>query len=151
LVIVRWATDRWAVAFSASGASRKQWDRNTHQQNQNAQNVGRVGFADVFGRSSCRLAPTLFTKKARRSVAHLTFANPSWRSVPTCSVLLHTEAGGTPAFQSFAASRQGKKFSAKRKEKKFRVAEKKKKFRVAEPDWNAGIPPASVRKSTKKV
>jgi hypothetical protein len=26
-VIVRWATDRWAVVFSASGASRKQWGR----------------------------------------------------------------------------------------------------------------------------
>jgi hypothetical protein len=35
-----------------------------------------------------------------------TFANPFWRSVPTCSVLLRTEAGGTPAFQSVAASRQ---------------------------------------------
>ncbi|MDR1923880.1 MAG: hypothetical protein LBQ66_05865 [Planctomycetaceae bacterium] len=27
--------------------------------------------SDAFWRSSCRLAPTLFTKKARRSVAHL--------------------------------------------------------------------------------
>jgi hypothetical protein len=42
---------------------------------------------------------------ARRSVTHLTFANMSWRSVPTCSVLLRTEAGETPAFQS-AASRK---------------------------------------------
>jgi hypothetical protein len=38
--------------------------------------------------------------------AHLTFANTCWRSVQTFLVLLHTEAGGTPAFQSFAASRQ---------------------------------------------
>jgi hypothetical protein len=49
---------------------------------------------------------TLFTKKAQRSIAHLTFANTFWYSVPTCSVLSRTEAGGTPAFQSFAASRQ---------------------------------------------
>jgi hypothetical protein len=35
-----------------------------------------------------------------------TFADTFWRSVQTCSVLLHTEAGGTPAFQSVAASRQ---------------------------------------------
>jgi hypothetical protein len=60
----------------------------------------RFGFADVCWRSSCRLAPTLFTKKARRSVTHLTFAKPFWRSVQTFLVLLHTEAGGTPAFQS---------------------------------------------------
>jgi hypothetical protein len=33
---------------------------------------GVVGFADAFWRSSCRLAPTIFTKKARQSVAHLT-------------------------------------------------------------------------------
>jgi hypothetical protein len=37
---------------------------------------------------------------ARRSVTHLTFTNTFWRSVQTCSVLLRTEAGGTPAFQS---------------------------------------------------
>jgi hypothetical protein len=43
---------------------------------------------------------------ARRSVTHLTFTNTFWRSVPTCSVLLRTEAGGTPAFQSFAAFRR---------------------------------------------
>jgi hypothetical protein len=43
---------------------------------------------------------------ARRSVTHLTFANPFLRSVQTCSVLLRTEAGGTPAFQSVTASRQ---------------------------------------------
>jgi hypothetical protein len=36
---------------------------------------------------------------ARRSVAHHTFTNTSWRSVQTFLVLLHTEAGGTPAFQ----------------------------------------------------
>jgi hypothetical protein len=35
-----------------------------------------------------------------------TFANTSWRSVQTFLVLLHTEAGGTPAFQSFSASRK---------------------------------------------
>ncbi|MDR1925931.1 MAG: hypothetical protein LBQ66_16305, partial [Planctomycetaceae bacterium] len=33
-------------------------ERNTHWQNQNAQNVGSVGFADACWRSSCRLAPT---------------------------------------------------------------------------------------------
>jgi hypothetical protein len=43
---------------------------------------------------------------ARRSVAHLTITKPSWRSVQTCSVLLRTEAGGMPAFQSVAASRR---------------------------------------------
>jgi hypothetical protein len=43
---------------------------------------------------------------ARRSVTHLTFADTFWRSVQTCSVLLRTEAGGTPAFQSVAATRQ---------------------------------------------
>ncbi|MDR1924040.1 MAG: hypothetical protein LBQ66_06670 [Planctomycetaceae bacterium] len=37
-----------------------------------AQNVGRFGFVDACWRSSCRLAPTLFTKKAWQSVAHLT-------------------------------------------------------------------------------
>jgi hypothetical protein len=37
-------------------------------------------------------------QEAQRSVAHLTFAKPSWRSVPTCSVLLRTEAGGTPCY-----------------------------------------------------
>jgi hypothetical protein len=42
---------------------------------------------------------------AWQSVAHLTFAKPFWRSVQTCSVLLRTEAGGTPAFQSFSATR----------------------------------------------
>jgi hypothetical protein len=52
----------------------------------------------VFG--LLRLPKTLFTKKARRSVAHLTFANPCWRSVPTFLVLLRTEAGIPPAFQS---------------------------------------------------
>ncbi|MDR1923736.1 MAG: hypothetical protein LBQ66_05110 [Planctomycetaceae bacterium] len=49
---------------------------------------------------------THLTITARRSVAHLAFANTSWRSVQTFLVLLHTEAGGTPAFQSAAASRQ---------------------------------------------
>jgi hypothetical protein len=44
--------------------------------------------------------------KARRSVTHLTFADTFWRAVLTFLVLLRTEAGGTPAFQSFAASRQ---------------------------------------------
>ncbi|MDR1923552.1 MAG: hypothetical protein LBQ66_04175 [Planctomycetaceae bacterium] len=73
LVNVRWATDRRAVVFSASGASRKQWIAKPRRQNQNAQNVGRVGFAGAFWRSNCRLAPTLFTKKAWQSVAHLTF------------------------------------------------------------------------------
>ncbi|MDR1924421.1 MAG: hypothetical protein LBQ66_08600 [Planctomycetaceae bacterium] len=29
---VRWVTDRWAVTFSASGASRKQWIAKTHRQ-----------------------------------------------------------------------------------------------------------------------
>jgi hypothetical protein len=33
-------------------------------------------------------------------------SNPSWRSVQTFLVLLHTEAGGTPAFQSASASRK---------------------------------------------
>jgi hypothetical protein len=43
---------------------------------------------------------------ARRSVTHLTFANPFWCPVRTFLVLLHTEAGGMPAFQSLAASRR---------------------------------------------
>ncbi|MDR1925146.1 MAG: hypothetical protein LBQ66_12310 [Planctomycetaceae bacterium] len=34
----------------------------------------RFGFIDAFWRSSCRLAPMLFTKKARQSVGYLTFA-----------------------------------------------------------------------------
>jgi hypothetical protein len=42
----------------------------------------------------------------QRSVAHLTLPTFFWRSVQTFLVLLHTEAGGTPAFQSVAASRQ---------------------------------------------
>jgi hypothetical protein len=42
---------------------------------------------------------------ARQSVTHLTFADAFWRSVLTFLVLLRTEAGGTPAFQSVAASR----------------------------------------------
>jgi hypothetical protein len=33
---------------------------------------GAIEISGVFWRSSCRLAPTLFTKKARRSVTHLT-------------------------------------------------------------------------------
>jgi hypothetical protein len=37
--------------------------------------LGRVGFAGAFWRSGCRLAPTLFTKKARRSVAYHTITN----------------------------------------------------------------------------
>jgi hypothetical protein len=37
---------------------------------------------------------------AWQSVAHLTITNMSWRSVQTFLVLLHTEAGGPPAFQS---------------------------------------------------
>ncbi|MDR1924554.1 MAG: hypothetical protein LBQ66_09270, partial [Planctomycetaceae bacterium] len=40
--------------------------------------VGRFGFADAFWRSCCRLAPTLFTKKAWQSVAHLTFTDTCW-------------------------------------------------------------------------
>ncbi|MDR1923721.1 MAG: hypothetical protein LBQ66_05035 [Planctomycetaceae bacterium] len=43
---------------------------------------------------------------ARRSVTHLTFTNTFWRSVQTFLVLLRTEAGGMPAFQSTAASRR---------------------------------------------
>ncbi|MDR1925102.1 MAG: hypothetical protein LBQ66_12090 [Planctomycetaceae bacterium] len=42
---------------------------------------------------------------ARRAVTHLTFANPFWRSVPTCSVILRTEAGGTARVPVRAASR----------------------------------------------
>jgi hypothetical protein len=57
----------------------------------------------AFWRSRCRLAPTLFTKKARRSVTYLTFADTFWRAVLTFLVLLRTEAGGMPAFQSVAA------------------------------------------------
>ncbi|MDR1925591.1 MAG: hypothetical protein LBQ66_14555 [Planctomycetaceae bacterium] len=37
--------------------------------------LGRVGFAGAFWRSRCRLAPTLFTKKAWQSIAHLTITN----------------------------------------------------------------------------
>jgi hypothetical protein len=37
---------------------------------------------------------------AWQSVTHLAFVNTFWRSVQTFLVLLHTEAGGTPAFQS---------------------------------------------------
>jgi hypothetical protein len=47
-----------------------------------------------------RLAPLAENATAQRSVAHLTITNTFWRSVQTCSVLLHTKAGGTPAFQS---------------------------------------------------
>jgi hypothetical protein len=45
---------------------------------------------------------------ARRSVTHLTFTNTSWCSVQTFLILLRTEAGETPAFPSFAASRHKK-------------------------------------------
>jgi hypothetical protein len=47
-----------------------------------------------------RLASLAENTTAWRSVAHLTITNPFWRLVPTCSVPLRTEAGGTPAFQS---------------------------------------------------
>ncbi|MDR1923872.1 MAG: hypothetical protein LBQ66_05825 [Planctomycetaceae bacterium] len=33
-------------------------ERNTHRQNQNTQNVGCVGFANAYWRSSCRIPPT---------------------------------------------------------------------------------------------
>jgi hypothetical protein len=80
--------------------------------------VVRFGFCRCVFRSRCRRAIMIYWRRnrlavgcppyvaAQQSVAHLTFADTSWRSVPTCSVLLRTEAGGTPAFQSVAASRQ---------------------------------------------
>jgi hypothetical protein len=45
------------------------------------------------------------TFTARQSVAHLTITTLSWRSVQTFLVLLRTEAGGMPAFQSVTATR----------------------------------------------
>jgi hypothetical protein len=83
LVIVRWTTDRWALlVISVFGARCKTKTEGTEYVliYQIAQNVGRFGFADAFWRSSCRLAPTLFTKKARRSVAHLTISKCVFRS-----------------------------------------------------------------------
>jgi hypothetical protein len=52
----------------------------------------------------CIRQPNKFGRNAK--TCWRTFANTFWRSVQTCSVLLRTEAGGTPAFQSLAASRQ---------------------------------------------
>jgi hypothetical protein len=49
-----------------------------------------VGVADVTARRSV----------THLTFAHLTFANTCWRSVQTFLVLLRTEAGGMPAFQS---------------------------------------------------
>jgi hypothetical protein len=51
-------------------------------------------------RTKCIRKPNEFGMNAK--TCWRTFANMFWRSVPTCSVLLRTEAGGTPAFQSFA-------------------------------------------------
>jgi hypothetical protein len=52
----------------------------------------------------CIRKPNEFGRNAK--TGWRTFADTSWRSVQTFLVLLHTEAGGTPAFQSAAASRQ---------------------------------------------
>jgi hypothetical protein len=49
--------------------------------------LGRVGFGDAFWRSRCRQLPTLFIKKAQRSVAHLTL--PCNVNRPRCR-LSHT-------------------------------------------------------------
>ncbi|MDR1925312.1 MAG: hypothetical protein LBQ66_13160 [Planctomycetaceae bacterium] len=46
----------------------------------------------------CIRKPNEFGRNAK--TCWRTFANPFWRSVQTCLVLLHIEAGGTPAFQS---------------------------------------------------
>jgi hypothetical protein len=52
----------------------------------------------------CIRKPNKFGRNAK--TCWRTFANPFWRSVQTFLVLWHTEAGGTPAFQSFAAFRR---------------------------------------------
>jgi hypothetical protein len=64
-----------------------------------------IWYINTFPAHCFRLASLAENTTAQRSVVHLTFANPFWRSVPTCLVLLRTEAGGMPAFQSVAASR----------------------------------------------
>jgi hypothetical protein len=57
----------------------------------------------------CIRKPNKFGRNAK--TYWRTFANTFWCSVQTCSVLLRTEAGGTPAFQSVAASRRTYDFS----------------------------------------
>ncbi|MDR1924022.1 MAG: hypothetical protein LBQ66_06580, partial [Planctomycetaceae bacterium] len=44
--------------------------RNTHRQNQNAQNVGCVGFADARWRSSCRRAIIIHWRRNRSAVGY---------------------------------------------------------------------------------
>jgi hypothetical protein len=72
LVIVRWATDRRAVAFSASEAKPKTADRQIVVVNQNALRFGGFSFADACS------APTVgeyADATAWQSVAHLTITN----------------------------------------------------------------------------
>jgi hypothetical protein len=61
LVIVRWVTDRRAFLVNSVFGERSKTKTMGAEHVlicQIAQNVWRVGFADVFWRSSCRLAPT---------------------------------------------------------------------------------------------
>jgi hypothetical protein len=62
--------------------------------------LGNLVYQHVFRPLCFRLAPLAENATAWQSVAHLTITNPFWRSVLTFLVLWHTEAGGTPAFQS---------------------------------------------------
>jgi hypothetical protein len=111
---VRWVTDRRAVAFSASGASRKQWGRTRIGKTKTPKTYGVLVLPMRFPLplSACADAT------AWQSVAHLTFANTFWRSVPTFLVLLRTEAGGMPRYttQVFLRIRTIRKIQNKRKE-----------------------------------
>jgi hypothetical protein len=99
LVIVRWATDRWAVASAQADS-------------ESGKRIGKTKTPYVLGvlvLPMCVGDPIVgeyADVTARRSVTHLTFADTFGRSVPTCSVLLHAEAGGMPAFQSGTALRR---------------------------------------------
>jgi hypothetical protein len=63
-VNIRWSTDRWAVVFSASGASRKQRERNTHRQNQHAPIIGNADNRREAARTGTRASrPPLCIRK----------------------------------------------------------------------------------------
>ncbi|MDR1924156.1 MAG: hypothetical protein LBQ66_07255, partial [Planctomycetaceae bacterium] len=92
-------------------SSLRDYRKNTKHQRTNEKHSDTYKYQCVFRPHCFRLASLAenatarrsvahLTITVRRSVAHLTFANTSWRSVQTFLVLLHTEAGGTPAFQS---------------------------------------------------
>jgi hypothetical protein len=103
---VRWATDRRAfLVNSVFGERSKPKTEGAEYASAKPKRPKRK--ADWFCRCVFPLPLSACADvTARRSVAHLTFAGAFWRSVQTCSVLLRTEAGGTPAFQSVAALRR---------------------------------------------